>query len=112
MLEQVAWSHSIGDTMTNFRDLVKPTKTWQWIPMLRDEFQKAKEEIITRVKDGVKTYDMSKLTCVSTDWSKLGIRMLVTQKLCDCSLESAPRSCKEGFKIVFARSKRCSGAES
>ena len=25
LIEQVAWSHSIGDTMTNFRDLVKPT---------------------------------------------------------------------------------------
>ena len=80
LIKQVAWSHSIGDTMTNFRDLVKPTnKTWQWTPTLRDEFRKAKEEIISRVKDGVKTHDMTMLTCVSTDWSKLGIGMLVTQ---------------------------------
>ena len=67
--------------MNNFRDLIKPTnKTWQWTPMLRDDFRMAKEEIITRVKDGVKCYDVSKLTWVSTDWSKLGIGMLVTQK--------------------------------
>ena len=25
LIEQVAWSYSIGDTMTNFKDLVKPT---------------------------------------------------------------------------------------
>ena len=25
LIEQVAWSYSIGDTMTNFRDLVEPT---------------------------------------------------------------------------------------
>ena len=113
LIEQVAWSHSIGDTMNNFRDLVKPTnKTWQWTPTLRDEFKLAKEEIIRRVKDGVRYYDIKKLTCVSTDWSKVGIGMLVTQKHCQCSLEKAPRCCKDGFKIVFAGSKRCSGAES
>ena len=99
--------------MSNFRDLVRPTcKTWQWTPTLREEFRKAKEEIISRGKEGVKTYDTNKLTCGSTDWSKLGIGMLVTQKHCDCSLEKAPRCCKDGFKIVFAGSKKCSSAES
>ena len=54
--------------MENFRDLVKPTvKTWKWTPTLREEFTKAKEEIISRVKEGVKTYHINKLTCVSTD---------------------------------------------
>ena len=71
--------------MENFRDLIKPTvKTWRWTPTLREEFRKAKEEIVSRVKEGVKTYDINKLTCVSTDWSKLGIGMLVMQKHCDC----------------------------
>ena len=65
--------------MTNFRDLVKPTvKTWVWTPTLRVEFQKANEDIVKRVKSGVKTYDISKKMCVSTDWSKLGIGFLVT----------------------------------
>ena len=113
LIEQVAWSYSIGDTMANFRDLVKPTKkTCQWTPTLRDEFKMAKEEIIRRVKDGVRFYDVNRLTCVSTDWSKVGIGMLVTQKHCQCILEKAPRCCKYGFKIIFAGSKRCSGAES
>ena len=80
--------------------------------MLQDEFRKSKEEIINRVKEGVKTYDIKKLTCVSSDWSKSGIGMLVSQKYCECALTMAPRCCKEGFKIVFAGSKRCSGAES
>ena len=113
LIEQVAWSYSIGNTMDNFRDLTKPTvKTWQWTPTLRDEFRKSKEEIISRVKEGVKTYDINKLTCVSSDWSKSGIGMLVSQNYCECALAMAPRCCKEGFKIVFAGSKRCSGAES
>ena len=99
--------------MNNFRDLVKPSnEPWEWTPTLRVEFKLAKEEIIRRVKDGVKYYDVNKLTCVSTDWSKVGTGMLVTQKHCDCKLENTPRCCKDGFKIIFAGSKRCSGAES
>ena len=82
LIEQVAWSYSIGDTMANFRDLTKPTnKTWEWTPTLREEFKLAKEEIIRRVQNGMKFYDVKKLTCVSTDWSKLGIGMLVTSEL-------------------------------
>ena len=60
----------------------------------------------------MKYYNVKKLTCVSTDWSEVGIGMLVTQKHCDCKLENAPRCCKDGFKVIFAGSKRCSGVES
>merc|ERR1712082_3524 len=59
LIEQVAWSYSIGDTMDNFRDLTKPTcKTWAWTPTLREEFANSKKEIISRVENGVKTYDL------------------------------------------------------
>ena len=82
LIEQVAWSYSIGDTMTNFRDQVKQTiKTWSWTPMLQEEFKHEKEEIVRRVKNGVKTYNISKKTCLLTDWSKLGIGFLVSQKI-------------------------------
>ena len=78
--------------MTNFRNLVKPTvKTWLWTPSQKEEFQKAKEKIVSRVKNGMETYDVKKMTCVSTNWSKLGIGFLITQKLCDCPLENAPQ---------------------
>ena len=113
LIEQVAFAHSIGDTMTNFRDLVKPTcKTWSWTPTLQEEFKGAKEEIVRRVKNGVKMYSISRKTCVATDWSKLGLGFLVLQKHCKCSMEKAPRCCEEGWQIVFAGSKKCSGAES
>jgi len=52
------------------------------------------------------------MTCLSTHWSKLSIGFLVTQKKCSCCLESTSRCCKEGWQIVFACSKKCSGAES
>ena len=86
-------------------------KKWVWTPTLHEEFRKAKEEIVRRVKNKVKTYDISKKTCVLNDWSKLGIRFLVTQKSCKCSLEKAPKCCPEGWQIIFAGSKKCSGAK-
>ena len=58
------------------------------------------------------TYNIILKTCVSTDWSKFGIGFLVTQKHCSCPLDEAPRCCRDGFKIVFAGSKKCSDAES
>ena len=112
LIEQVAWAYSISDTMTNFRDLTKPTvKTWQWTDALQAEFEAAKLEILRRVEDGVRTFDVRKQTCLATDWSKLGLGFLVLQKNCECSMEMAPRCCREGWVLVFAGSRRCTDAE-
>ena len=112
LIKQVALSYSIGDTTVNFRDLVKPTaKTCECTPSLK-ELQKARIKIINMVKDRVKTFDIHEMTCVSTDWSKLEIGFLVTQKHYECSIEKAPRCCKERFKIVFGGSKKFFDAES
>jgi len=45
-IEQVTWSYAISDTMTNFRDLQRPKAKWKWTPELREEFKKAKDEIV------------------------------------------------------------------
>ena len=91
LIEQVTWSYSIGNTMRNFRNLVTPSvKMWLLTPILTEEFQKANQEIINRVKDSVEANDINKLMCVSTDWSKLGVGFPLTQKYCKCDLEKAP----------------------
>ena len=79
--------------MDRFSALQQPKAKWAWTPELRKEFQDAKKEIIRLVKNGMKTYDTKLMTCISTDWSKIGIGFLVTQKRCDCSLDKAPRCC-------------------
>ena len=92
--------------MANFQDLWKPKVKFVWMPELKKEFQDAKKEIIRLVEDGVKLYDIAKRTCLSTDWSKIGIGFLVTQKWCECPEEAVdekgPRCCKTGWRIVFA----------
>ena len=113
LIEQVAWSYTIKDTMSNFRDLLKPSghRSWNWTEDLRREFQEAKKEIVRRVEEGVKTFNPDKKTCLATDWSKEAIGFLLLQKYCDCGMEKAPVCCKEGWRLIFAGSKKCSPAE-
>ena len=67
-IEQVTWSYAISDTMTIFSYLQCPkVKTWKWTLELKQEVRKAKEEIVRRVENGVKTYNIKKMTCLSTD---------------------------------------------
>ena len=98
--------------MDHFRGLQQPKVKWVWTPELRKEFQDAKKEIIRLVENGVKTCNTNLMTCILTDWSKIGIGFLFTQKRWDCSLEKAPRCCNEGWQIVFAGSKKCLGTGS
>ena len=70
--------------MANFQDLRKPKINFVWTPELKKEFQDAKKEIIKLVENGMKLYDISRRTCCSTDWSKIGIGFLITQKWCQC----------------------------
>lgn len=112
LVEQVAWSYIIKDTMVKFRHLTKEgNKKWDWNPDLEKEFEDSKAEIIRRVEDGVKSYDVNKRTCLATDWSKTGMGFLCLQKHCGCDLDMAPVCCKEGWKLVYAGSKKCSPAE-
>ena len=54
MIEKMARSHSIEDTMNNFRDLVKPTnKTWQTEPQPEVQVQEGKIPIFPMHDDSV-----------------------------------------------------------
>ena len=39
-----------------------------------------------------------------TDWSKAGMGLILTQKHCNCS-KIDPTCCKDGWKLVFAKSR-------
>ena len=59
--------------MQPFRDLLKPSTEFCWTQELQNTFEISKDVIIKAVEDGVKTFDMGKVTCLATDWSKTGI---------------------------------------
>ena len=67
--------------MELFRQLLS-AKTFFWDSTLEELFEKSKVEIVNLVRDGVKTFEPNRPTCLATDWSKSGIRFNLTQKHC------------------------------
>ena len=74
-------------------------------------FEDSKYYIVEAIKEGVKIYDITKKTCLTTDWSKTGIGYLLTQKHCQC--EGKRRGCcKKGWPITLAGSRFLDKSES
>ena len=114
LINQVAWAHSDSLAMAPFRKLIKPNTAFYWDQNLENIFNKSKLHIINLVKHGVKSFDMSKPTCIQTDWSKQGIGFLVMQKHCQCEINKQinPRCCKSGWSLTYAGSRFTNEAES
>ena len=111
LINQVNYAFSQTDVMLPFRSLLKPTTPFLWTQELQEAFDKSKEVIIKAVEKGVETFDMGKITCLATDWSKTGMGFCLLQKQCRCS-QITPICCKDGWTLVFAGSRFTSGAES
>ena len=112
LVNQVSWAYAISPLMQPFRDLIKPNKTFYWDEQLEQLFQDSKQKLIAAVKDGVKTFDCNKPTCLQTDWSKEGIGYLLLQQHCSCKSAKAPLCCPDGWKLVYAGSRVTQPSES
>ena len=97
--------------MQPFRDLIKPNQQFYWDDNLEMLFESSKNMIINLVKDGIKSFDLARQTCIQPDWSKEGIGYLLLQKHCQCTQKS-PVCCKDGWKLIFAGSRFTNNAES
>jgi hypothetical protein len=63
------------------------------------------------VTEGVKIFDMNRLMCLLTDWSKLGLGFFLIQKHCNCPSE-VPKCCPDRWRLVFTGSRFTHPAES
>jgi hypothetical protein len=52
------------------------------------------------VKEGIRSFDVERVTCLNTDWSKVGISFAIMQKYCPCSKVSL-RCCRTGWKLCY-----------
>ena len=81
-----------------------------WVDQLDALFEQSKAKIIEAIKEGVQIFDVTKRTCLRTDWSKQGIGYLLAQKHCNCEARSYG-CCEDGWKIALAGSRFLSPAE-
>ena len=112
LVNQLAWAYSISPIMQPFRDLVKTQTKFCWTDTLDKLFTDSKTLIINKVKEGIKSFDINRRTCLQTDWSREGIGYLLLQQHCSCPPTNAPTCCPEGWQLVFAGSRFTTEPES
>ena len=103
LLNQVAYAFSVADLMQPFRHFLKADTPFQWTPELDQLFEESKLAIVHEIEEGVRIYDMSKPTCLATDWSKTGVGFWLYQKHCSCD-STKRRCCPTGWKVAMVGS--------
>ena len=106
LVNQVAYAFVQTSQMSPFRDLLKKkSPRFYWDDALEQAFERSKLKIIELIEDGVKTFEMNKVTCVATDYSKMGLGYTLQQKNCNCPKPYTP-SCGGGhWNLILAGSR-------
>ena len=110
LINQVAYSFIKTDHMAPFRHLLSQSTPFEWDDDLEVAFRKSKDKIAELITDGVASYDMELVTCLSPDYSKQGMGWILQQKRCSCDV-IVPTCCDEGWKLVLAGGHFCNKAE-
>ena len=84
LVNQVSFAFSMKDTMAPFRQLLRPSAEFHWDAKLHELFEEVREEVVKKVEAGVKMFEMDRVTCLATDWSKEGVGFFMLQKYCKC----------------------------
>ena len=106
LVNQVAYAFAHSHVMAPFRELLRKNCKFYWDSALSSIFEQSKREIVECVKDGVKMFSLARVTCLATDWSRIGIGFFLLQKYCDCTDMLKAPVCGPGhWKLVFAGSR-------
>ena len=111
LVNQVSYTFSMTATMAPFRELLQPSKTFEWNDTHVAAFTKSKLVITDEIQKGVQIFDKTKPTCLATDWSKDGVGYWLFQKHCTCPTQDI-FCCKTGWKITLVGSRFTHAAES
>jgi hypothetical protein len=110
LIHQVAYSFVKTEHMEPFRHLLSQSQPFVWDNTLETTFRKSKERIIELIVEGVASFDMDLVTCLSPDYSKQGMGWILQQKTFSCQ-EIMPTCCEDGWRLVLAGGQFCNQAE-
>ena len=97
----MSFEFSKCDDMAAFRHLLSPKVKFLWTEELSREYALFKENIIKKIQEGVKMFQVSRITALVTDWSETGQALGLWQKHCECTGPVTIACCKGGWRIVF-----------
>ena len=104
LVNQVSHYAQLRDLMEPFRKFLSPKVKFYWDDELKKKFQLSKIQIVEAIKEGVQIFDPKRITCVRSDWSKLGIGFYLCQKHCECP-GKYPDCCDDGWRITLCGSR-------
>ena len=111
LVNQVDHYAQLREMLEPFRKFLSPKTPFEWDDELELIFEKSKLLIIDAIQQGVRIFEMSRTTCLWTDWSKSGIGFFLSQKHCDCTSNSFG-CCRDGWRITLAGSRFLTKSES
>ena len=111
IVNQGAYASAMAKRMKPFRHLLRTATKFNWTDELHTLFEQSEDVIIKEMKEGVRLFDLSRTTCISTDWSVDGVGFLLKQKCCQCPSKN-PSCCQDGWKLCLLGSRFTNPAES
>ena len=110
LVNQVAHYAQLREMLEPFRRFLSPKVPFEWDDELESAFRNSKSCIVEAIREGVKIFDITRRTCLLTDWSKSGMGYFLAQKHCECNSQSFG-CCSDGWKITLAGSRFLSQTE-
>ena len=102
----ISYAFAFSAAMHPFRELLEKKRKFYWDSTLDELFARTKEYVIEQVVEGVKIFEIGRVTCVATDWSKTGVGFFLLQKHCDCTEFAKAPLCGPGhWQLTFAGSR-------
>ena len=111
LINQVSYAFSMTERMAPFRQFLKPNTPFYWDQDMDSLFMESKLQIVHEIEHGVRIFDKSKPTCLTTDWSKTGVGFWLFQKHCSCT-DVKPFCCRDGWRVTLVGSRFTHPAES
>ena len=111
LVNQVSHYNKLTQLMAPFKPFLSKYKRFEWTEEMNIAFEQSKIAIIDAIKEGVKIFDINKLTCLRPDWSETGIGYFLSQKYCSCN-SHIPGCCENGWRITLAGSRFLKPADS
>ena len=110
LINQVAYSFIKTEHMAPFRHILSQSTPFQWNDDLEVTFKRSMDKITELNADGVASFEMELVTCLSPDCSKDRMGWILQQKRCSCE-KIVPTCCEEGWTLVLAGGHFCNKAE-
>ena len=111
LINQVSYAFSMTERMAPFRRFLKPDTPFHWDEDMDSLFMESKLQIVHEIEHGVRIFDKTKPTCLTTDWSKTGVGFWLFQKHCSC-IDIKPFCCRDGWRVTLVGSRFTHPAES